>query len=80
MSEQPAAIFRRAGGRRRYNSQRQREADTRRVRLVRLLQEGATLAEIEKALNVSRWTLWRDRQKLTAVCPRCGQPYPLNTD
>ena len=61
------AAYRRAGGRRRYNAQRRRTADARRVALVeqlyadrRSLWARGTQAHYARVLGVSRATICRD--------------------
>ena len=72
---------RRAGGRRRYNAQRQFIAEYRRTQLSRLLFcKGAFLehgiqARLARELGVSRSTICRDLQTLLREghpCPQCG--------
>jgi hypothetical protein len=61
----PEQVFKRAGGRRRYNKQRQEAAAERRSEVWRLLDlyghgRRGTQARIARELNVSRATICRD--------------------
>ena len=61
-------VFRRAGGRRRYNAMRQRRAEARRQEIARVLGPMALLSPhglsvaLARAFGVSRQTAWRDLQ------------------
>ncbi len=57
--------YARAGGRRRYNAQRQAQAEKRRRVVAVLLQKGLASAEIARRLKVHRSTVCRDIQLLT---------------
>ena len=61
--------YRRAGGRRRYNRERQARAEARQGVVAVLLKKGLASAEIARRLKVHRSTVCRDVQLLT-VC-RC---------
>ena len=67
------------GGRNRYNAQRKRLAQKRRLQLLDLLggkeiQHG-DINRLAQRFGVSRTTIWRDMQKLNAprYCSICGQ-------
>lgn len=82
----PDAIARRAGGRRRYNAERQRNATERRRQVAIYQFDGISAAEMARRLNVSPATISRDLAQLRAVgehCPLCGAPmsdYPPLAD
>ena len=63
-------VFRRAGGRRRYNAMRQRRAEARRQEMARVLGPMALLdphglsVALARAFGVSRQTAWRDLQRI----------------
>ena len=61
--ESPEA-YRRAGGRLRYNRERQRKAKARLGRVRTLLLQGLTQAEIARRLHTHRSTICRDMRKL----------------
>ena len=79
-------IYRRASGRRHYNSVRHFKAEQRRRRLVKMLSsrkyefilEHGTQARLARALNVSKSTICRDTQAILKKmqehhpCPLCG--------
>ena len=85
---------RRAGGRRRYNSQRHWDAKRRRLWVARLLLDSGSwvghwikhgaLAEIARRLGVSRATICRDVQRLreearaAGHCPVCGHVFDVS--
>jgi hypothetical protein len=64
-------VFKRAGGRRRYNLQRQRAAEARRDQVERLLdlygRRRGVQARIARELQVSRATVCRDARAISAV-------------
>lgn len=76
----PEAAARRAGGRRRYNRQRQDAAAVRRYLVAQMLPETGweygVQSEIAEALGVHRSTISRDIRWLfgdkTRPCPTCG--------
>lgn len=63
-----ASVYKRAGGRRRYNAMRQRKAETRRDTIARmfraewLLHLRGIAPQLAVMLGVSRQTAWRDLQ------------------
>lgn len=70
-------VYRRAGGRRRYNRQRQVNAIVRRMEVLELLKEGGrTLEQIGVITGVSTSTAGRDVRRLmslgVAICPTCN--------
>jgi hypothetical protein len=87
-------VHRRAGGRRRYNFERQLRAKLRRLQVRYLLLENrlwigelvqhGALAEIARQLGVSRATICRDLQQLreeyhqVGICPTCGQEFCIS--
>jgi AraC-like DNA-binding protein len=74
-------VFRRAGGRRRYNALRHSKQLHRRVQVADLLDkygwpQHGSIAAIARELGVHRSTVLRDLQalhRLSRPCPRCGQ-------
>lgn len=74
-----AEAYRRAGGRRYYNSMRQFRAKLRRARVAELLRKGYRQIEIARELGVSKATICRDVAALAEeaqrerVCPVCGR-------
>ena len=70
--------YRRAGGRRLYNSVRHLRAVLRRYQVAKLLRTGKTQAQIARRLGVHRTTISRDVAWLrrladeTRQCPVCG--------
>lgn len=79
MSTLPDSIIRRAGGRRRYNAERQRAQAIRRHQVAALLDDDFQ-ADIARALNVSRSTICRDAAVIGAMwqrekCPYCKRWY-----
>ena len=81
MSALPESIKRRAGGRRRYNAQRQRAQAVRRHTVAAMLADDFQ-ADIARALGVSRSTICRDVHAIGAgqmwtaeKCPYCKRWY-----
>lgn len=75
---------RRAGGRRRYNADRQLAAEARRLQVLRLLRQWGLRrgiqARIANALDVSPATISRDVAQLLPLhrpCPCCDNPIPV---
>jgi hypothetical protein len=74
-------VYRRASGRRHWNSWKQFLARVRRIEVVQLLAQGMRLPAIAARLNVSHRTIQRDVQVLLqparfrAQCPSCGRAY-----
>jgi DNA invertase Pin-like site-specific DNA recombinase len=73
-------IYRRASGRRRYQSLRRQEAQLRRVRVIKLLESTGFShgyqARIARALSVSQSTITRDIKAIRAShrqCSECGR-------
>ena len=62
-------VCKRAGGRRRYNAQRQESAALRRLAVGRMLADDRTRAEIAQVFGVSQATVCRD---IAAIYDRLG--------
>ena len=80
----PEVVARRAGGRSRYNKERQARAAARRVLIWHefgsdLLRRRRVVGDISRAFGISRSTARRDCARLAesqVPCPVCGGPVP----